>query len=580
MAIFRPYIKLSRMVSPVDIFLFLGVILFLYALIGVTHEWVQPYHPKTEIQLSFKSLLQYSFFSLVRVFAAYVLSLVFTFTYGYVAAKSRRLEPILISLLDILQSIPVLGFMPGFVLALVRLFPKSNLGLELAAVLMIFTGEGWNLVFSFYSSVRGVPQEVRDMTSIFRLSKWRLLRTVEIPYAMNGLLWNSMLSMAGGWFFLMVIESFTLGEQDFRLPGIGSYMAVAYDKHDYGAVALGILVMFALIFIVDRVLWAPLVVWSEKFQYEKKMRTSEESSRSVVLELMEKSNLIDKLFEWRSRLDKYWEQKIENSRFSKKVIRRFARPKKISVFWVNLLRILFGLLGLGFLIWAGQQTYELISDTKLSDWLTQLRNTWFTFLRVTFAVILGSLWTIPAGVFIGTHPVWTRRLQPLVQIVASFPAPMLFPILTLFMMRLGVNFEWGSVVLMLFASQWYILFNVISGATLIPRELIDLGLLFRLPGLQQWRAIIIPAVFPSLVNGWITAAGGAWNASIVAEFVQQGDTKLVATGVGAAITEAARLGNFPQLASGVVVMMTVVVLLNRLFWGSLYKLSETKYRLE
>jgi NitT/TauT family transport system permease protein len=247
---------------------------------------------------------------------------------------------------------------------------------------------------------------------------------------------------------------------------------------------------------------------------------------------------------------------------------------------VNLLRILFGLLGLGFLIWAGQQTYELISDTKLSDWLTQLRNTWFTFLRVTFAVILGSLWTIPAGVFIGTHPVWTRRLQPLVQIVASFPAPMLFPILTLFMMRLGVNFEWGSVVLMLFASQWYILFNVISGATLIPRELIDLGLLFRLPGLQQWRAIIIPAVFPSLVNGWITAAGGAWNASIVAEFVQQGDTKLVATGVGSAITEAARLGNFPQLASGVVVMMTVVVLLNRLFWGSLYKLSETKYRLE
>ena len=199
---------------------------------------------------------------------------------------------------------------------------------------------------------------------------------------------------------------------------------------------------------------------------------------------------------------------------------------------------------------------------------------------MTIAVIVGSLWTIPIGVFIGTHPVWTRRLQPLVQIVASFPAPMLFPILTLVMMRMGVNFEWGSIVLMLFASQWYILFNVISGATLIPRDLIDLGLLFRLSGLQHWRAIIIPAIFPSLVNGWITATGGAWNASIVAEFVQQGDQKLVATGIGASITQAAQSGNFPQLATGIVVMITLVVLLNRLFWGSLYKLAETKYRLE
>ena len=299
MDIFKPRIKLSRVISPVDIFLFFGVLLFIYAMLGVTHEWVvQPYHPKTEIHLGFGSLIQYSFFSLFRVFAAYFLSLIFTFTYGYVAAKSRLLEPVLISLLDILQSIPVLGFMPGFVLALVRLFPHSNLGLELAAVLMIFTGEGWNLVFSFYSSLRGVPQEVRDMTSIFRLNRWRVLRTVEVPYAMNGLLWNSMLSMAGGWFFLMVIESFTLGEQDFRLPGIGSYMAVAYDKSDYAAVGLGIFVMFAMIFIVDRVLWAPLVVWSEKFHFEEKSSPSEEGAHSVVLELMQKSHLIEKYFEF------------------------------------------------------------------------------------------------------------------------------------------------------------------------------------------------------------------------------------------------------------------------------------------
>jgi len=579
-AIFRPRIKLSRMISPVDFFLFLGVLLFIYGMLGMTHEWVQPYHPKTEIQLGFKNLLQYSFFSLFRVFAAYLLSLLFTFTYGYLAAKSKVMEPVLISLLDILQSIPVLGFMPGFVLALVRFFPNSNFGLELAAVLMIFTGEGWNLVFSFYSSVRGVPQEVRDMTSIFRLNKWKVLRTVEIPYAMNGLLWNSMLSMAGGWFFLMVIESFTLGEQDFRLPGIGSYMAVAYDKHDYSAVTLGILVMFALIFVVDRVLWAPLVVWSEKFHYEKKMRTPEEGSGSIVLDLLQKSHIIERYFELRVMIKKRWDQRLSKSQISRNLIKRFNRPGRLSSTLIRLLRGLFLILGVLFFIWAGTQMYQLISATKPSEWLLQLRNTFLTFLRVTSAVLIGSLWTIPVGVFIGTHPQWTRRLQPLVQIVASFPAPMLFPILTLMMIRLGINFEWGSVVLMLFASQWYILFNVISGATLIPKELIDLGLLFRLNGVQQWRAIIFPSIFPSLVNGWITAAGGAWNASIVAELVQQGEHKLIATGVGSSITQAAQTSNFPQLATGIVVMITIVVLLNRLLWGSLYKLAETKYRLE
>jgi NitT/TauT family transport system permease protein len=514
------------------------------------------------------------------VFAAYLLSLLFTFTYGYVAAKSRRLEPILISLLDILQSIPVLGFMPGFVLALVRLFPESNLGLELAAILMIFTGEGWNLVFSFYSSVRGVPQDVRDMTSIFKLSKWRLLRMVEIPFAMNGLLWNSMLSMAGGWFFLMVIESFTLGDQDFRLPGIGSYMAVAYDKHDYTAVGLGIFVMFSLIFIVDRVLWAPLVVWSEKFQSEKQPTKSKVGTGSLVLDLLEKSRIIEKYFEWKQQFQKNWEQKLDKSKFPKRIMKKISKVGGAPPVLSKALRGILAIIGVVFLFWAGQKMYSIIAVTKMTDWWLQLKLTFFTFLRVTVAVILGSLWTIPAGVFIGTHPKWTRRLQPMVQIVASFPAPMVFPMLTLVMIKMGVNFEWGSIVLMLFASQWYILFNVISGATLIPRDFIDLGQLFRLSGIQQWKAIVIPSVFPSLVNGWITAAGGAWNASIVAELVEQGGQRLVATGVGASITEAARVGNFSALATGIVVMITIVVLLNRLLWGSLYKLAETRYRLE
>ncbi len=575
MSLIHARVKIGRVLSLVDVFLFLGIAVAIYALVAVAQEWSAPYHPKTEIHLDFLSLIRYAFFSFVRVSMGYLVSLAFTLVYGYAAAKSRFAEPILIPLLDILQSVPVLGFMPGLILALVGLFPHSNLGLELAAVLMIFTGQGWNMVFSFYSSMKTVPNELSDMSRLFKLNKLDTLRKIELPFAANGLLWNSMLSMAGGWFFLMVIESFSLGDRDFRLPGIGSYMAVAYERQDMSAIFAGIGLMFVIIAAMDRCIWAPLVVWSERFKMDGESRGP--AGRSLVLDWIKKSRILamfdEKAEQWRREI-----QTRVNA-----LAARSWNPNAEHRFWSTLprvLRVLGAGLGVVGLIWGLRSMGELLVATPGLVWLSYLRDTFFTFLRVTVAVLLGSLWTIPLGVLIGTSPTWTRRMQPVVQIVASFPAPMLFPILTGVLLSSGVSMEFGAIVLMVFASQWYILFNVISGATQIPHQILDVAAVFRLRGLHLWRSIIFPAIFPSLLNGWITAAGGAWNACIVSEVVHYGQGDVAATGIGSAITIAAQTGNFPVLAGAILMMVTTVVLINRFFWGSLYRLAETKYRFE
>lgn len=572
---YRARIRLNQLISPVDLLLLVGLGSLIYALMGVAQDWAGPFRAKSEISLDTLSLIRYSFFSLVRVTAGYFISLLFTLGYGYVAAKNRLAEPVLISLLDILQSVPVLGFMPGLVLALVNLFPRSNFGLELAAIVMIFTGQGWNMVFSFYSSLKSVPHELREMTRMFHLSPWEKLRTVELPYAANGLLWNSMMSMAGGWFFLMVIESFTLGDKDFRLPGLGSYMAVAYERHDSHAVFMGITVMFLLILIVDRCVWAPLVVWSDRFKYDRDSKIA--APKSVVL------NWIT-----RSHFPYYWHQTSEAiSRVVRKqrdehIRHARERRRKSRLLGPGLLVGRWGLIVLGAVATAYGlvHMYKLVAATTWQTWLFHFRDTFYTLLRVTISTFLGALWTVPLGVWIGTHPVWTRRLQPVVQVVASFPAPMLFPVLTFVFLKLGLKLDVGSVLLLLFASQWYILFNVISGATLIPHQMLDLAGVFGVKGWHYWRSLILPAIFPSLVNGLITSAGGSWNACIVAEIVRVGDKELIARGIGATITQAAQAGDFARLGGAVLVMVSTVVLLNRLFWNRLYRLAETRFRLE
>jgi NitT/TauT family transport system permease protein len=410
------------------------------------------------------------------------------------------------------------------------------------------------------------------MTATFRLRKRDVLRMVEIPFATNGLLWNSMLSMAGGWFFLMVIESFTLGDKDFRLPGIGSYMAVAYERHDATAIFAGIAAMFLLIILVDRCVWAPAVAWSERFKWERD--THAPPPKSLVLDFLKRSNLLAVLLRLMDDVRSRFLTAIESRLAERRPVRPVSRRTLMILRGIMMAATLVGVL------WGGRSLYSLIAATPTSAWLTQILHTFYSLIRVTFAVGLGSLWAVPAGVFIGMNPKWTRRLQPVVQVVASFPAPMLFPVITFLLVRAGVSLELGSVVLLLFASQWYILFNVIAGATLIPYQMRELAAVFHVKGWHLWKSVILPAIFPSLVNGWITAAGGAWNASIVSEYVQRGDTTLTATVIGADISLAAAQANFPRLASGVLIMVTTVVLLNRFFWGSLYRLAETRFKMD
>jgi len=562
----------------VDFLLFLVLVSVIYALVGVAAEWTSPYRPTTEISLSVGALFKYSILSLSRVVAGYLLSLLFTFSYGYAAAKSKVAEPFLISLLDILQSVPVLGFMPGLVLALVHLFPNSNVGLELATVLMIFTGQGWNMVFSYYTSLKNVPREFREVGSLFRMSRWEYLRQVEIPYATNGLLWNSMLSMAGGWFFLMVIESFQLGSHDFRLPGIGSYMAVAFEVGDHKAVWMGVAAMFSMIILVDRCLWAPLVVWSERFKAEGGHRGAYVPT-SLVLEWLQRSEILNSYFEYRDIVAggvlrwwgkrKKWRMDVLSSKWILWSVRIFP-----------LLRLVLVGVVLSVLILGGMGLWRVLGESASVDWLALVGDTLFTMLRVLGAVILGSLWAIPVGVWIGSHPKWSLRLRPVVQVVASFPAPMLFPVITGFLIWTGIPLGVGAVVLMLFASQWYILFNVISGSSRIPDDLTEMATSFGIRGLPYWKSIVLPSIFPDLVNGWITAAGGAWNACIIAEFVAIKGGVLVTSGIGATITQAALDASFGRLAAAILVMVTTVVLLNRLFWDNLYKLAESKYRIQ
>ncbi len=571
-------VKLPRPVSFADALVLLFLVAFVYGLVGVAQIWTSPFHPSTQIELNLASLVGYSFLSLVRVALAYVCSLAFTLTYGYVAAKSRRLEPLLISILDILQSVPVLGFMPGLVLTLVHLFPSNNIGLELAAILMIFSGQAWNMVFSFYTSLKAVPDEWKDMTALLRLTPMQVLRSVELPFAANGLLWNSMLSMAGGWFFLMTIESFSLGDRSFRLPGLGSYMAVAHERHDYGAIFAGVIAMFVLIILVDRVLWAPLVVWSERFKFQSKRE--ETIPRSFVLDLVMKSDLLSKYFQLVETLkDRLGERRDALLRLEKAPapVRFVAR---VTPSWKTTLRYAgFALLAL-ILVGGTWKMYQFVAATTGGMWVKLLAETGLTLIRVCIAVVLGSLWCIPVGVLIGTRPALTRRLQPVVQIVAAFPFPMLFPLIVLVMAKMGIRLELGSIVLLMLSSQWYILFNIISGASAIPASVMELAELLRIRGVAYWKSIIFPAIYPSLVNGWVTAAGGAWNACIVAEWVKTGDQVHQAKGIGSAITFYAESADFAALASGITVLVVTVVLINRFLWGWLYHQAETKYKMD
>jgi NitT/TauT family transport system permease protein len=547
-----------------DFVLLLGLVGVILGLVSLAGEW-RTLHPQVQIDLSPAALPRYAFYSLSRGLLAYALSLLFTLTYGYWAAKDAMAERVLVPLLDILQSIPVLGFMPGLVLALVSIFPRSNIGLELASVIMIFTGQAWNMTFSFYHSLRSIPKDQLEAATIYRFDWWQRLKWVELPFSTIGLVWNSMMSMAGGWFFLMISEAFVLGNKDFRLPGIGSYMSVAVARGDVSAMLWAIAAMVLMIVILDQLLWRPVVVWSQKFRVEEGGEGV--SASSWFLDWLRRSHVIDWLrnLKWRTGAPACPQAPKRDRRG------RLSSTNTLSI-------VLFAILVIG-LLFGAWRLLALLRQLAWRDFPPILRACGWTLGRVLLSTFLGTLWTLPAGLAIGLNPRLSRFFQPVVQIAASFPAPMLFPLVIALLHAAGVTLGWGSVLLMLLGTQWYILFNVIAGASSIPGDLREAARSYRLSLRLRFLTLYLPAVFPFLVTGWVTAAGGAWNASIVAEYVNFKGQILTANGLGAQISRAAERADFPHLAASVMVMATVVVLFNRTVWRRFYELAEQRFSL-
>jgi NitT/TauT family transport system permease protein len=565
-AIIRPF----RRRWWIDGLIILGVCAAIFGLVEMAREWTGQLRPSVEIDLSLLALPVYTFYSMVRGLSAYVISLAFTLVYAYWAAKDPHAERLLVPLLDILQSIPVLGFMPGLVLALVALFPSSNVGLELAAVIMIFTGQAWNMTFSFYHSLKSVPQDIVEASTVYRFGWWSRFKWVELPFGATGLVWNSMMSMAGGWFFLMITEAFRLGQHDFRLPGLGSYMSVAVAEGRPGAMALAVAAMVLMILGLDQLLWRPVVVWAQRFRVEE--TAGAEMSQSWFLTLLRRSTLVRRLRRRRSR-------------------RRAPRSPAVAAELPAALHVSRGVsvppalprAALGALVlvlaYGGARLVHLLATLPPGRWAALGLAASATLSRVLLSTAIGTAWAVPVGLGIGLSPRWSKLLQPVVQVMASFPAPMLFPVVIALLHFARVGLGTGSVVLMLLGTQWYILFNVIAGASSVPSDLREAAVAFGMRRRERLWSLYLPAVFPFLVTGWVTAAGGAWNASIVAEYVTYRGATLAAFGLGAAVSQAAEHAQFAELAAAVLVMSVVVISFNRLVWQRCYHLASTRFSL-
>jgi NitT/TauT family transport system permease protein len=564
-----PRIEVSRL--P-DVIMFAAGIALFYGVVTVGHSWFGPFTPSVEISRSPWALPAYAGYSLLRITIAYALSLGFTLAYGYVSAYNPRAERFMIPLLDVLQSIPVLSFLPGVMLAMVALFPGRQLGVELGAILLIFTGQVWNMAFSFYASLKSIPKEMREAAAIYRFSWWQRFTQMELPFSAIGLVWNSMMSVAGGWFALMVCEMFVLGPRDFRLPGLGSYLQTAASAGDMTSILWGVATMVAVIVLLDQLVWRPVIAWAEKFKVEQVEST--DAPRSWVLNLVQHSSGLARLREKTLKplgeglllffARKHSEENVE-------------KPVAPWREWLMRALAVAALAGIGYgvvrvaIILTGLQKAELHEATL---------GLGATFLRVNLALLIGALWTIPAGVAIGFNPRLARIAQPLAQIAASVPATALLPVILLLLIRLGGGLGLASIVVLLLGTQWYVLFNVIAGTMAIPTDLKECCSVFRLRGIERWKKLILPGIFPYLVTGLVTASGGAWNASIVAEYFHFKGHIYTTTGLGATISQATDSGNFDLLLAATMMMAATVVTINRLVWRKLYALAETRFRLE
>ncbi len=568
----------SRRFGFIDVGIILVLVAVMTLLVIAASRWAAPLTPVVSITLAPGMLPVYAGYSLLRMLLAYLLSLIFTLMYGHIAATNRRAERVMIPVLDILQSIPILSFLPAVVLALVAAFPHSNVGLELASILLIFTSQVWNMTFSFYHAARTLPADLKEFSAVARLRPWQRFLKLEVPSSMIGLIWNSMMSWAGGWFFLMASEQFTLGERSFQLPGLGSYLQLAANTGNAGALLMGLFTLIALIVLLDFFLWRPLVAWADKFKLEQ--NSEAEPPQSPVLDLLRNSALITTirrrllrpLGERLAHLLNRWQPLPDGSQFKTKTSEPRQTFRRIMVLIVQ---VCF----LAVLLWSLWSMLTLLSHVQLSAWGSLLLAAGATWLRTLAALCIGIVWTVPVGVAIGLSPSFSKRLQPVVQVIASIPATAFFPVLLPLLVALPGGLSGASIVLMLLGTQWYILFNVIAGAMAIPTDLKEATTIYHVTSFRRWRTLILPGVFPYLVTGMLTASGGAWNASIVSEFVQFNNQTVSTVGLGASIAAAANAGNFPDLLAGTLLMAAVVVLINRVLWKRLYALAERRYTL-
>jgi len=575
----HPLARSLVVVRRTPFFIDLGVAAFMlalfFAVVSTGVYWFQKPIPVVPISNAIGALPLYAFYSLMRMAIAYSLSLAFAVSYGYIAAYNPRLEPWMIAVLDILQSIPVLSFLPPVVLAMVSLIPGHQLGIEMAVIFLIFTGQVWNLAFSFYTSLKTIPKEMVEASRIYRYSGWQRFWQLEMPFSAIGLVWNSIISVAGGWFALIFCETFTMGTHNFQLPGLGSYIQSATNNQDVHALLAGIFTVILIVVATDQLVWRPLIAWSDKFKFEQV--ESADRVTSPILHLIRRSRILGdlpgRIF---SRIEEPVYQHMAQTREC-----RVVRPldesklgKPSPALWA------LAVAGIFAICWAAIQAMFMLATVTGHELRYLLEGAAATFLRVNASLVISAAWTIPVGVAIGFNPRLARIVQPVAQILASVPATAFFPILLMGLVKIGAGLGIGSIALMLLGTQWYILFNVIAGAMAIPSDLREVSSLYHFTRWQRWTKLILPGIFPYLITGMVTASGGAWNASVMAEYSHVQGQTLETIGLGAQIDAATDSGRFAMLLLATIMISLMVVTMNRLVWRRLYRLAETRFKLE
>lgn len=542
----------------------------------VAHGFREMNAPATQLStapvtLDIARLPEYALRTTLRMFAAIIASLVFTFVVATLAARSRKAELVILPALDILQSVPVLGFLTFTVTFFLQLFPGSVLGAECAAIFAIFTSQAWNMAFSFYQSLRTVPRDLDEVARHYRFSPWLRFWRLDVPFAAPGLIWNTMMSMSGGWFFVVASEAITVGKTTLMLPGIGSWLALAIQDRDINAVLLAIAMMAAVILAYDQLIFRPIVAWADKFRFEQTAADSQ--PRSWLYDFWRRSRVRPHLV----RAVGWGADRIAllPTPLTRPPVRpKFATPSRTGeAIWIAVLALL-----------AAYAFWHIVMYARATLGFADVRIALFdgllTLIRVLVLIALASLVWVPIGVWIGLRPRLATALQPVAQFLAAFPANVVFPVAVVAIVSLRLDPNIWLSPLMILGTQWYILFNVIAGASAIPTDLRDAAALFRISSWSWWRKVGVPAILPYYVTGALTAAGGSWNASIVAEVVSWGDTHLRAEGLGAYIADATTAGDFPRVVLGIVVMAVMVTACNRILWRPLYRLAENRYRLE